>query len=52
MSGPVLTDRHGRVAVLTIDRPAVRNAWDVPTYRALTAAISDASADPGIGAIL
>jgi enoyl-CoA hydratase/carnithine racemase len=52
MSGPVLTDRHGRVAVLTIDRPQVRNAWDVPTYRALTAAISDASADPGIGAIV
>jgi enoyl-CoA hydratase/carnithine racemase len=52
MSGPVLTDRHGRVAVLTIDRPQVRNAWDVPTYRALTAAISDATADPGIGAMV
>lgn len=52
MSSPVLSDRHGRVAVLTIDRPRVRNAWDVPTYRALTAAISDASADPGVGAIV
>lgn len=51
-SGPVLSDRHGRVTVLTIDRPQVRNAWDVPTYRALTAAIRDASADPGVGAIV
>ena len=52
MSGPVLADRHGQVAVLTVDRPQVRNAWDVPTYRALTAAISDATADPGVGAIV
>jgi enoyl-CoA hydratase/carnithine racemase len=52
MSGPVLTGGHGRVAVLTIDRPQVRNAWDVPTYRALTAAIGDATADAGVSAIV
>jgi enoyl-CoA hydratase/carnithine racemase len=52
MSGPVLTERHGRVAVLTVSRPEVRNAWDVPTYRALAAEIRDASADPGVGAIV
>jgi enoyl-CoA hydratase/carnithine racemase len=44
--------RHDRVAVLTVDRPQVRNAWDVPTYRALTAGIREATADPGVGAIV
>ena len=52
MSGPVLTERHDRVAVLTVDRPEVRNAWDVPTYRALAAAIGDATADPDVGSIV
>jgi enoyl-CoA hydratase/carnithine racemase len=33
------------VRLLTIDRPAKRNAFDVPTYRALAAGIADADHD-------
>ena len=52
MAGAIRGGQHGRVAVLAVDRPQVRNAWDVATYRALTEAIRDASADPGVGAIV
>src|ERR1700759_873692 len=36
------------VRLLTIDRPERRNAIDLATYRALTAAIDDADHDPEI----
>lgn len=36
---------HGRVAVVTIDRPAVRNAVNAPTARALAAAFRRFDAD-------
>jgi enoyl-CoA hydratase/carnithine racemase len=44
--------QHGRVAVIRVDRPVVRNAWDVPTYRLLTAALRAVSDDDNVGAIV
>ncbi|MEO6222660.1 MAG: enoyl-CoA hydratase-related protein [Vicinamibacterales bacterium] len=44
--------RHGRVAVLRINRPEVRNALDLSTVRELTAALAALSEDDGVGAIV
>jgi enoyl-CoA hydratase len=44
------TAQEGRVVVMTIDRPEVRNALDPPTLIALADGIEDATSDPGIGA--
>lgn len=43
--GGVGISRHGPVTVVTIDRPAVRNAVDAPTAAALREAFSDFDAD-------
>ena len=42
----------GAVRVVTIDRPAVRNAVDGPTAAALLAAIEAADADPDVAVIV
>jgi enoyl-CoA hydratase len=44
----VRTDRDGPVLVVTIDRPAVRNAVDGPTASALADAFRDFDADDGL----
>ena len=44
------SDRNGRVLVLSIDRPEVRNALDPPTLDAIAAALTDAAGDATIGA--
>ena len=44
--------RHGKVAVLRVNRPEVRNALDLATVRELTAAIASLSADDAVGAIV
>ena len=44
--------RHGRVAVVQVNRPEVRNALDLATVRELTSAIATLSADDGVGAIV
>jgi enoyl-CoA hydratase len=44
----VRVDRDGRVAVVTIDRPAVRNAVDPDTARALAAAFRAFDADAAL----
>ncbi len=44
--------RHGKVAVLRVNRPEVRNALDLATVRELTAAIAALSADDSVGAIV
>lgn len=44
--------RHGRVAVLRINRPEVRNALDLATVRELTAALTDLTVDDEVGAII
>jgi enoyl-CoA hydratase len=45
---PVRVERDGRVAVVTIDRPEVRNAVDPETARALAAAFRSFDADAGL----
>ena len=52
MTGSLRVDHTGRVLVLTIDRPHVRNAVDPATVRALTAALRDATADAGTRAVV
>ncbi|MDO8277090.1 MAG: enoyl-CoA hydratase/isomerase family protein [Burkholderiaceae bacterium] len=43
---------RGKVAVITYDRQDVRNAWDIPMYREVTAAVERANADTSVGAIV
>ncbi len=45
-------ERHGRVLQLTLNNPARRNALHPDIYTAGLAAISDAAADPSLGAIV
>ncbi|SDC81982.1 type II toxin-antitoxin system Rv0910 family toxin [Nocardioides lianchengensis] len=45
---PVRTSREGAVAVITLDRPEVRNAIDHRTAVALERALDDAEADPAV----
>jgi enoyl-CoA hydratase len=44
--------RRGRVLLLTIDRPEVRNALHPPALRAMAKAIADAGNDKAIGTIV
>src|SRR5688500_13664001 len=46
----VRVEREGEVAVVTIDRPDVRNAVDGPTAVALAAAFRDFDADDALAA--
>jgi enoyl-CoA hydratase len=46
VSDAVRSDRDGPVAIVTIDRPAVRNAVDRPTAAALAQAFRSFEADP------
>ncbi|WP_433833347.1 type II toxin-antitoxin system Rv0910 family toxin [Actinoplanes sp. CA-015351] len=43
---PLIVERHGPVTVLRLNRPAVRNAIDLATARALERAVDDLEADP------
>lgn len=45
---PVLMEKDGPVACITIDRPEKLNAMDRETYAALDQAFADLDADPGI----
>src|SRR5512147_2668262 len=40
------------VLTLTLNRPEARNALDADTYRALTAAVTQADLDPAVGAVI
>lgn len=44
--------RHGRVAVLRVNRPEVRNALDLATVREMTAAVAALSSDAAVGALV
>ena len=46
----IRVEDRGAVRVVTIDRPEVRNALDLPTAMALSAALDDLDADPGLSA--
>lgn len=48
----VLCERQGAVAIITIDRPAVRNAADRATSYGVAAALDAAMADPAVGAVI
>ncbi len=45
-------ERHGRVALLTLDDPERRNALTQPLVDALTQAVADLESDEGIGALV
>ncbi len=45
-------EQRGKVALITYDRQERRNAWNVPMYREIVAAIEAANADETIGAIV
>jgi enoyl-CoA hydratase len=45
---PVHTERRGEIAIVTIDRPEVRNAVDGPTADALVAAFESFARDDGV----
>ena len=44
----VLRERHGRVLVLTMNRPEKRNAFDNAMYRAMAGALNEGQADAGV----
>jgi enoyl-CoA hydratase len=48
----VRVEREGDVALWTITRPEVRNAFDFPTFEALLAAIKDAARDRHLRAVV
>jgi enoyl-CoA hydratase/carnithine racemase len=50
--GEVLVEQRGDVLLLTLNRPDKLNAWHPGMGRTLMAAISEANADPSIGAIV
>lgn len=45
---PVRTEQRGRILVVTIDRPAAKNAIDAATSHALAAAMDRLDHDPGL----
>ena len=48
----VLQRQHGRVRCLCLNRPERRNALSLPLLTALDAALGEAEADPGTGAVV
>lgn len=50
-AGPVATGRHGAVLTVTLNRPRVLNALDLPTLHRLTEAWHEA-ADPSVRAVV
>jgi 2-(1,2-epoxy-1,2-dihydrophenyl)acetyl-CoA isomerase len=51
-TGPVLTEKRGAVAVVTLNRPDKRNAIDIPLRLALADAIEAADRDASVRAIV
>lgn len=49
---PILVDQHGRVAVVTLNRPERRNALDLDARRALLEVFRQLAADDGVGALV
>ncbi len=48
----ILVEREDKIAVVTINRPQVRNALDVATVREIGAAVDELAADEGVRAIV
>ncbi|MFI8304995.1 enoyl-CoA hydratase/isomerase family protein [Streptomyces sp. NPDC085927] len=49
---PVLTEDHGAVRVLTMNRPELRNAIDMPLRLALAEALEEADRAPGVRSVV
>ena len=49
---PLLVDRDGPVARLTLNRPDMRNAFDETLIAALTTAVREAADDPAVRVLL
>ena len=52
MSGPLRLERDGALAVITLDRPEVLNAFDEALTSALALAIVEVSADAAVRAVV
>jgi len=52
MKAPVLFDVTDHIATLTLNRPQVRNAMDIDSYRQLSDSIRRASADPSVSCLI
>ncbi|MCP5055734.1 MAG: crotonase/enoyl-CoA hydratase family protein [bacterium] len=50
MANEVLTERHDRILVITLNRPEARNAVNGPLADALNAAVEELDNDPGLTA--
>jgi enoyl-CoA hydratase len=50
MANEILTETHGRVRVITLNRPEAKNAVNSALGQALTAAMQDLDSDPGLTA--
>lgn len=50
MSDEVLVERHGAVQVITINRPAAKNALDAAVARGVVHAVDELDSDPGLRA--
>ncbi|WP_232495245.1 enoyl-CoA hydratase/isomerase family protein [Novosphingobium kaempferiae] len=48
----LIVERRGAVCLLTINREAARNALDAATSQAMDTAITEAEADPEVGAVI
>jgi enoyl-CoA hydratase/carnithine racemase len=48
----VLHDRHGDVAVLTLNRPERKNAWTIPLQRRYLGLLEECNHDPAVRAIV
>ena len=49
---PLRTERDGALCVITLDRPAVLNAFDETLTSALSAAIFDTAGDASVRAVV
>ena len=52
MTPSILTERRGRVALITLNRPEALNALNIAVMHEVVAAAEEFDADPGIGAIV
>jgi len=52
MSGPLRLERDGALAVITLDRPEVLNAFDEALTSALALAVSEVAADAAVRAVV
>ncbi|GAC1456226.1 MAG: enoyl-CoA hydratase-related protein [Candidatus Limnocylindrales bacterium] len=51
-SSPVRLERDGGLAIITLDRPAVLNAFDEATTTALASAVTAVAGDPAVRAVV